>query len=710
MNMEKSLRMEMIEGVQNIYTLSTDTTTVSLTAATDGLYITSLHMKEGSANGTEYVSEPAPVPMVAVINQSPVTWVYESAAVSTVTDGKTAVGERVTAVYRSEDGGYKTELTATARAGVGPVEFAQTVTGLETGVSVTYADAVSSDLRICPDAETTLWSFGRLRVNFGGDPLFAAGGVVKTSLCNGNGFAATVENSCNAASGLLPYEVLDMGDHGVYFGYYWSFGQMTVSRERDRIDIRTRLGEETAAIEREVGEPLAIPAFFVGTYTGDADDGSNDMKHWYWRYKITRSLYEHEEEPYLSTCIDNGAIRVQELFEVFPDIANYINVLKYDYDWTIPPGAAFQGECVGQERQWLPHPWVKATVGDPDQNRWQLYEFIKQYAANDGIDADLKFSLYMPDTYQGGDLGTREGREAQLQALKDRFEPNDTSDSVGYDYWRSDFAVEAGNDYDSHEGLLYVLDHMIRYSDEFRYEHCSGGGSLKDFTSLERITFMTTEDYAMPLFHRQSLYTNTYMISPVQLRADINCLIDTEWGAGGRGYISVDENRNGIPAYTDPEYVDYFLRTCMLGTGLVTFSIDGFRKNLDRIKYHCDLYNHVQRKILRDCNVYHILNAPTGYDYDDWDGIMYYNDRIDKGVVQLFKCNSEVGGVAVPSERTILLKGLDADTGYTLTFIDRTEQNCVMTGAELMNTGLHVTGMTEKYDSEIIYIEPCTAG
>ena len=83
--------------------------------------------------------------------------------------------------------------------------------------------------------------------------------------------------------------------------------------------------------------------------------------------------------------------------------------------------------------------------------------------------------------------------------------------------------------------------------------------------------------------------------------------------------------------------------------------------NLDTIKEHYDLYNNTHRAILRDCNVYHILEAPTGWDWNDWDGIMYYNENIEKGTVQLFKENE-----TAPDEKTIVLKGLDAATMYKL--------------------------------------------
>ena len=55
--------------------------------------------------------------------------------------------------------------------------------------------------------------------------------------------------------------------------------------------------------------------------------------------------------------------------------------------------------------------------------------------------------------------------------------------------------------------------------------------------------------------------------------------------------------------------------------------------------------------------------------------------------------------------KVIKLKGLDRGTSYTLTFQERSTLNCVRTGAQLMDTGLAVTGLTGDRASEIIWID-----
>lgn len=690
-----------LENVKAEYELSTATTAASFALTEDGLYITSLALN-GAAE--KYLQEAIAAPLTSVINETAVAWKYESSELVDIEKGK-----ELHAIFKSEDGKYKIEAVWTAREGVGPLEYNQYLTGINSGISVSYDEVVSANFKVKADGDATLYRFSRSRVNDGSDPYFAKG-TLDTELEANQMVISSVENGYSPVASILPFQMIDIdGDHGVYFGHYWSFGKLLVrANEKNEVAITTYLSDDASAtIERAAGKVLNIPGFFIGTYEGDIDDGSNDMKNWFWEYKITRSLYENENEPHLEMGdIGITSEKMQtNLFDTWPDIANYLDVIKIDYIWTLPDDTNPRVDKV-QEDTWLPNA-TRYYDSEKGKVYFGVYETIKNYAANDGIDNELYLSLYMADTYLGLDIATQEGREAQLQALKDRFEPQNNDYGIGYDYWRSDFVVENSFNYDSHEGLLYILDGMIEYSDGFRYEHCSGAGSLKDFTTLERMAFMTTEDTARPLNHRMSLYANTYMISPTQLKADLNMTYnERDYGAltGYGPIIGYGPDGEAIDVWTDKEYTIYTLRTSMLGASMVCFNKEGLEMNLDIIKEHYQLYNDTHRAILRDCNVYHILEAPTGWEWNDWDGIMYYNENIDKGTVQLFKENA-----SAPDDKTITLKGLDADTLYKLTFIDRTEQNCLMLGKDLMTTGLRVTGMTQRYDSEIIYIEPYTA-
>ena len=103
------------------------------------------------------------------------------------------------------------------------------------------------------------------------------------------------------------------------------------------------------------------------------------------------------------------------------------------------------------------------------------------------------------------------------------------------------------------------------------------------------------------------------------------------------------------------------------------------------------------RPLMRNGNLYHILPRPDGV---NWDGIMYADKDSEneiKGAVFLFKPSAEAENV-----KNVVLKGLDENSLYSLTFEDRPEQNITATGAQLMSDGINVE--IEYVGSEIIWI------
>ncbi len=684
-----------VDGIAAVetFTASSESTRADFAVTENGLFITGL--STGKQDSAQYITENVPVHLVNRANGEDIVWKYED-----YTPVRIDKGIEHTVTYKSADNKYELKAVITQREGLGPLEFNQYLTGLNAPVSITYADAVSANIKLETKSNdtATLYRFGRMRVNDGSDPHFNQGGVLSETLTPGSVIFTSVENHYMPVSSVLPYQVIDInGDHGVYFGHYWSFGGIYVSMNDSReIAVRTKLGySNEQLLIRDKNETISIPGFFIGTYEGDIDDGSNDMKNWFWNYKITRSIYENESEPYAEAGIISGwNSDMSTQFNIWPDFADYINIIKLDYLWTVPDGTAPQA-MKSTEDKWIPH--IKSSKnGKPYLG---LYEALQKQVAKDKSDNPVYFSLYMADTFEGVDIGTKEGRERQLQALKDRMKPEDNDYGIGYEYWRSDFDVEQSYDYDDHEGLLYILDSMIEYSDDFRYEHCMGAGSLKDFTTLERMTFMTTEDTGLPLNHRMSLYANTYMIHPLQLKADLNLTISS------RNYGGINPGNilsNGKAGEFDEDYVTYCVRTSMLGSSMLCLTPDGYRSgnNLKILKDNYAYYNNTLKPILRNTSVYHIMPAPTSWDWNDWDGIQYYNHELEEGVLYLFKENA-----SAPNSKTIVLKGLDENRYYDLTFMDRTEQNVRMSGKELMTTGITVTDMTTRYDSEIVHIE-----
>jgi len=101
------------------------------------------------------------------------------------------------------------------------------------------------------------------------------------------------------------------------------------------------------------------------------------------------------------------------------------------------------------------------------------------------------------------------------------------------------------------------------------------------------------------------------------------------------------------------------------------------------------------RPLIRAGNLYHVFPPPDG---TDWDGIQYHDPARGTGAVMLFKPKNEV------DTRRIVLKGLDRNRTYALSFQDRPQQNLRKTGVELMDQGFDVT-MTGQNVSEIVWVE-----
>ena len=158
----------------------------------------------------------------------------------------------------------------------------------------------------------------------------------------------------------------------------------------------------------------------------------------------------------------------------------------------------------------------------------------------------------------------------------------------------------------------------------------------------------------------------------------------------------------------DSDAASYYLfRTGMLGSTMVCTNIypqntpmgssNEMSRSQELAAQKCwALYKSQQRPILRGGHVYHILPRPDGV---NWDGLQFFNTSLKRGWVFLFKPKA-----SAPERMTLKLKGLDRNTTYKLTFQDRTEQSTSRTGAELMDTGIAVTGLTGDYASEIIWI------
>jgi hypothetical protein len=617
------------EGTQ--WTLTTEDTTVRVMVNDNKLSMAGL---TSGGQGWQWVPTPSEVPMpgrdslkVAGKMTTP-NWTFRGAA-----ESKTN-GHLLVLRFTSTEPALELKSYWQALPGPGPVENWVTIENQSAG-PVEYHVVGMPAARLSLKAETPV------RVHRAAKIAVGTGQVAFTPL----------EANAKVATGTmeLPFVLLDVGGkHGMYLGFEWELGGFQIAAGADARDITASVHPLTDVVVRGPKERFEIPSVYHGVYRGDIDDGANRFKRWFWNHKITRSLHDNADEPWVEVCMQdlggNGSASItgktpQSSYDRLA--ATGAECVKMDFwDGT--------GQCWYTDRDWQFKPAVW-----PDG-----FDFAKK-----AHKAGLKASLYMGATYLDGDLNTIEARDRQLAALFKRY------DEGWFDMWRTD-RYTAPHDpmpstYQGIHNFQYIVDHLIANRPGFRYENCANGGKFKGFNICRRMTFITMNDKDQtPWLTRSTYYSDTFAINPVQLKSDLG------------------------PA-THP----YFLRTDMLGA-ILTWAADN-----PVYREHIALYKTRQRPILRGANVYHILPMPDGI---NWDGLQFHNPDLNRGSVFLFKPSVKA---ADGESKTIKLKGLDRQSTYALKFQDRTELDCVKTGGQLLDEGIAVTGMTGDNASEIIWIE-----
>jgi hypothetical protein len=628
--------------------LKTDDTEIVLLVANNILYLAALQAPAGHGN---WIGNALAVPFPGKISGQHLDWKFQDATVDSTQ------GTKVTLRFTCASPNLELLSVWWAHPGTGPVEYGTSIRNNTDGdLAFDNRDVISADLSLTMDASTVLHRFVKL-ADVRNNP-HPETPVLTTPLATGMDVVAYTRNAINDHPAEIPFQVFDVNStHGLYIGYEWSFGQFDITASGPQQATYRAILWASGQTKLARGKTFHIPSIYLGIYTGDLDDGGNQFKRWFWKYKMTATLRNNPGEPLLEYCVPGNEAGLEKFFADYPVAKWGGELAKIDVDW-LPRGDGPNQDWFSNEvAEWNPNPakWPNGMKGRAMAHA-----------------AGQKLALYMPHSYQKCDLATEAGRELEKNALLKRYD-----DGI-YDYYRSDFVVEGSLDYLKHEGFMEVLDALIAQRPDFRYEHCSAGGTLKDFSTLQRLTFMTTDDSATPDGHRQAMYACTYMINPVQLKADIAI-------SGGPG------------SDKDPVWVRYCLRTGFMGANMSTGWGSYTPAMIEETKAHWPLYTSKMRPILRGADVYHIL-PPCNH--IDWDGLQYQNIALRQGAVLLFKPAAQT-----IDHQIIKLKGLQRNASYTLTFQDRTWLNATETGAQLMDEGINVTGMTGPYASEIIWLQ-----
>ena len=289
------------------------------------------------------------------------------------------------------------------------------------------------------------------------------------------------------------------------------------------------------------------------------------------------------------------------------------------------------------------------------------------------------------------DLGNAECTEFYKTYLLSFFRDN------GVTTWRSDFepicytsdkenrhfANGVDVSYWCAVGFFDVVDYLYDNYEDFRYETCCSGGAMKDYATMRRAVYINNDDSADYMSLRMTFYDTSYCLPTAQIQLPTN--------AG-----TYDDPNSPFRTGTADGVAG--IRTQLLGAVMLSNWTGPTELDKQLWETYLPYYKNDIRPLIREGNLYHILPRPDGI---HWDGLQYIDlnsERVNIGLVCLWKPTNEEGNTKV-----IKLRGLNEEDTYQLVFHDRPEQNMVKTGKELMEEGFPVT-MEEESASEWVWI------
>jgi hypothetical protein len=589
------------------WTLKTDDTHLVLIVRDNRLFIESLQHPAQQWNWTPKPSEVPLPPMVLVGSTSrPLAWSFREATPAADPQGMT-----LTLRFTHEDPALESKSVWRARPGVGPVEHQPVIRNNSPDpVSFADADLVAANLALVADQPPRLFPVPSGKLGYG-------------------------ENNP------LPYQMIQVGYiHGLYLAYDYGCGQFASTVTGNQVASRwwaAGIKDTTTA----PGETFRCPGFLIQAYQGDEDNGANHFRRWFWRYEISRSLYENPQDPPIELC-------EWPYYDGKPDLLiERINSNRYG-DWGV--------------------------------GLWKtdFWHFATKHAKSAELAAACKAQGMGLSMYWMGPQ-TEEALAAEWNKSK-------------FNYYRMDqytgpAPFEIGS-YRSTQDFNRKIDNLAtKYGTKL--ENCCNGGNLRSLDLFRRMTFMTHSDHSGPQPFFRHINDWSYLICPIQLKNDyvigssLPGMNVGETVAELRGMLlgSILTIPSRVVSGNDWEKTQ---REQPLEFSAAT------TENLKRV---FTLYNTRQRAVLRGADVYHILPSTAA---GQWFGIQYFNTFIGKGSVLLW----QNGG---PASLVLKLKGLDRSKTYFVTFEDAKDRNGPMTGAQLMDQGLAVTMGPNA--SEIVWID-----
>jgi alpha-galactosidase len=223
-----------------------------------------------------------------------------------------------------------------------------------------------------------------------------------------------------------------------------------------------------------------------------------------------------------------------------------------------------------------------------------------------------------------------------------------------------------------------IQSHLRNEHPELLLEICNDGGRMVDFGSAAHGDYFSITDAYDPVSNRQAFYDASHVLPPAMLETYVE-----KWPT---------------PRI---ENFRYMLRSGMMGWLTIMQPTTSWTAEQHAVaKEEIAMYKMKLRPLIRDAHLYHVSSRADGV---HWDGLEYFAPRLSRGVLYAFR-----GSGIDEMKHRFVLRGLLPSKRYKVRFHDHSSPDQVMSGAELLQSGLLVN-LPGTDSSELIFFNEVRA-
>ena len=632
---------------------------------------------------------------------------------------------RVAYIYESASPHLRLSWEWRSRAGFGPIEHRIVIQNLDSReLWLPFQDSLTFNLQIAHRAAVEHWFIEK----GAGTP--SPVGTHRNVLKDSYDWIGTSSTYANPEDG-APREVIpwmlvqDAAEpHGGWYSGIEFSGRTRLEVRRAGATLIGNVGLNPSPdpfyTRLAPGESFEPPIVFVGAYQGGVDAAGNILRRWVRQVLNNRITWKDPAYPLTVNNswgtgmeIESGLVRRMirdaanlglEMFHLdagwfrgvgdwYPDLKKFpeglaaISAEAHRHgmrfglwvDWTQAGLSTSAGALNARDarvRDWmvtaLPLEWQPEAfkgqtvdIGAPAAHAWALAEVER-------IVSDYHLDMLEHDGY----LVTQGcARDDHPHA------PPDPARTTVHK-WASSYWVESTNSTDvSYHAVRAYYDIYQRLRERhpgILLEACNDGGRMVDFGSAAHTDYFSITDTYDPLSNRRAFYDASFVLPAAMLESYVE-----KW------------------ATPRIENFLYMLRSGMMGW--LTVMVDTNTWSTEQhsaAKRQIELYKTQLRPLIRDGDLYHVSPRPDGV---HWDGIQYFDPRRKTGVLYAFR-----GTIPDAPEHEFVLQGLRSEAAYHIRFYDGTLPDRVVSGGELLRSGLRVK-LTLPNSSELVFLEEAAA-